>query len=214
VRNRTLTNSAVALFLVLAAAGPAEARQKKRSMSVGFIGGINLSTFGAGGADVEGIGFSNRAGLVAGAFFGGRVANRVPLTIEALLSQKGATIDFKSFGVTGRQAISVSYVEVPVLVGLGKWPLGRSSILVEAGLAFSFKAFQRETFDGQTIDKDDRTKLKSTDVAVAFGARIDRRKLGFTIQYVLGLTDINDDSQFDTAIRNRTLRFAVRYSLK
>lgn len=79
---------------------------------------------------------------------------------------------------------------------------------VFAGPAVGFKLQAKAEIDGEEVGDFDED-VKGADVGLVFGGGIEVARFIFETRYDLGLTNINDESDGSSDIKNRTWRFVV-----
>ncbi|MBV9989147.1 MAG: PorT family protein [Chitinophagaceae bacterium] len=151
--------------------------------SFGIKGGVNLSTTTGDNSEF----FSS----AIGAYFGGMakfpIDSKFSIQTEGMLSFEGAK--FSVNGATGKT--SATYARFPVL---GQYHAG-AGFTLQSGpeLGLLMGATLKVTNGGSTSIKD---AMKSTDFAWAFGVSFvpNKSKVGMSLRYNLGLSNINSDS--------------------
>ena len=176
--------------------------------------------------------------LAAGMFFERLFGGRPGVRIEGLFSQAGTRIEGSannvplpstaratSFGINGadyafEEKIRLSMLEVPVMV---VFPLGIDHKVRLMGGGFVAHHLSqterfRETVGGESrninLDRDHQAQMKSTHFGIALGAEINlTRRVGVGGRFNLGLTNIDDEDDFDS-IKMRILRVYVVIRVK
>ncbi len=146
----------------------------------GVKGGVNISTITGDNSSV----FSSSIAAHAGGQVSFKLDKQFSLQPEFVFSFEGAK--FNTNGVTGRA--SGNYINIPVL---GQYHPG-SGFILQSGpqMGLLLSASMKVTNQGSHNIKD---QMKSTDFSWVFGTSFvpEKSKLGFSIRYNLGLSNIN-----------------------
>jgi len=200
---------AVALALVLATAGSADAQSKP--FRLGLTGGAATSSVG-GSSVILG---DWKWGGIAGAFGQYHVARQTYVGLEANWVQKGGNRVAFSQGQT--QDLKLEYIEIPLTIGyVQKFSEWESNLYIGVSLSFQISCQVQGSSSGSSVDCDDSLGLasrKTTDWSIPFGFGFARdlgaSLLGLDIRYVLGLSDIFENS----SIRNRSWQFTAKWAV-
>jgi hypothetical protein len=178
----------VGLFLLLSiAAGTASAQTAIRSS---IKGGINFSTVTGDAGDVS------KSMRIGGAFGGGvsvMINDKITFDPEVLYSMEGVKVKFS--GLEGTSAID--FVRIPLLLRIGAGSGARAGYIV-LGPAIGIVTRAKNSVDGGESE-DFKSELKSTDLAIVFGAGVQANKFFFEGRYMAGLTDLSKESGDDSA---------------
>jgi hypothetical protein len=200
-----------ALLLTLPALASAQAAP---ATSYGVKAGLNISSVKVdfGDASITGDG---RAGFL----FGGWVARdfnpRFGIQVEGLFSQKGTEFadEDNLFEVPGDASFKLSYIEFPVLARVN-FPASAATVRVLAGPTFGFNVNESiKIGDDVELDGDD-VPLKAFEAGFALGAAVEFRKFIVDARYTWGLTDINDNDDFDATVKNGTFSISFGYRFR
>jgi len=133
----------------------------------------------------------------AGAYGLVKLAN-IGIQPEVLFSKQGNEL-------AGGEEFDFSYVNIPVMLKF-YLPLGLN---LQAGPQFGILT-NAENNDGVDISE----SFKDSDLSAVLGAGWDAPfGLQFSARYILGLSDISDDANFDDDVKNRTFQVSIGYSL-
>lgn len=176
--------------------------QAQVSAELGLKGGLNVSKLSSS-PDAT---YESRSGFHAGAYGLIKIAN-IGIQPELIYSQQGTTVDFDQAQNDFEQ--DYAYMNIPVMLKF--YLLG--GLNLQAGPQFGLLL----SADGTTIDEngDPRTLnkdvLKNSDVSAALGVGWDAPfGLNFTARYLLGLSDISDQS-FEA--KNRMFQLSLGFRL-
>jgi len=202
--------------------GVACATAQDQGTSFGLKGGVNLASFGSGGAFDNGdrvISPGRRTGLILGAFVAIPVGPSVLIQPEAVFTQKGARY---TAGTEAELVYAVDYLEVPLLlkVRLGG---GATRGALFGGPAVAFRLNGTVTSrDGEEESSTDVSEmLRTVDWGVVFGGGIDVSAgsgvLTLEGRYTLGLSKLGKDLEEGQTRgsfnpRNGVLSFLVGYA--
>ncbi len=200
---------AVALALVLATAGSADAQYKP--FRLGLTGGASYSSVGGSYFSVGDWSW----GGIAGAFGQYHVARQTYIGLEANWVQKGG--DRVGFSQGSVQDLNLEYIEIPLTIGyVQRFSDWESSLYIGLSLGFQISCGMQATSSGSSVDCDDDSNLppkKTTDWSIPFGFGFARdlggSLLGFDMRYVLGLSDIFEAS----SVRNRSWQFTAKWAV-
>jgi hypothetical protein len=191
------------LFLTLTAVCALTFASFAQGVSFGLKAGLNLASqkFESSGISISP---DSRLGYHVGGFATIMFSETFGLQPEVLLSSVGSKFD-----VGGDDAIfKYTYISVPVM--LRYQPI--EILNIHAGPQFGILASAKGESGGDSEDLED---TKGLEIAAGFGAGIDLPMgLGFTARYVLGLTNVVDDSsEFweDVTVKNNVFQLSVTY---
>ena len=130
--------------------------------------------------------FKNITALHAGIYMNYFFGETIGIQPEILFSQKGSKvqdIDLEN---------KLTYIDIPILLRFQFLEI----LNIHAGPQFSFLTSAKSVYSGGSFDiKDD---LRSLETSLAFGAGVDLPlRLNVTARYIIGLTNIADDTDFD-----------------
>lgn len=167
-----------------------------QGVGFGVKAGVNFAN-----QDFEADGFSvspdGKTGFHFGAFASLMFSDKLGLQPEILYSTKGSEFDL---GAAGSFETDLNYLEIPILLRFQPIEI----LSIHAGPQFGILASAEQ--DGEDI----KDSLKGSDLSLAVGSQVEL-PLGFVggARYVLGLSDINDDSSSNTEVKNRTFQLFV-----
>jgi len=188
------------LFVVALFAASAVSAQ---GVELGLKGGLNFAN-----QKFEGSGFSispdARTGFHGGAFLTLFVTDNFALQPEFLFSIQGSKFDFGGFGEISN---TFNYVNIPILLRYNPVDIFNIHAGPQVGLLMSAVS----EFDGS---KEDIEGVKSSDIGFAFGAGVDL-PLGLVggVRYVMGLSNISEDSGDGESLKNNVFQIYVGYKL-
>lgn len=167
-----------------------------QGVGFGVKAGVNFANqdFEADGISVSPDG---KTGFHFGAFASLMFSDKLGLQPEILYSTKGSEFDL---GAAGSFETDLNYLEIPILLRFQPIEI----LSIHAGPQFGILASAEQ--DGEDI----KDSLKGSDLSLAVGSQVEL-PLGFVggARYVLGLSDINDDSSSNTEVKNRTFQLFV-----
>lgn len=165
----------------------------------GIKGGANRATVSFDPeppADV----LDQRTGFVGGLFVVVPVAGLIGFQGEALFSQKGTSED------GGAGDLALDYLEVPLLLRVGRVSLGRPAFHAFGGPSLGLKLRARatsETFDGETEEEDIAEDVEGFDFGMVAGAGVDIGRFTVDGRYTWGLRRVNSVAADEVTFRNR-----------
>lgn len=207
---RRFVSLGLVLVLGLAVAPRAEAQSSQ--LRLGLTGGATTSSVGG-----DYISLGNwKWGGVAGAF-GQYFASRTTyIGLDVNWVQKGGDEVAFAFGET--QDLELEYIELPLTVGYAQ-RLGdgwSSNLYIGVSLGFQLSCKVQGSASGASTECDDGQQLaprNTTEWSIPFGFGFARNlggsNLGLDIRYVLGLSDIFENSN----IRNRGWQFTAKWAV-
>lgn len=189
---KTIKKPLLALLIMMASV-PAFSQAQ---VALGVKGGLNFANVDASSASGT---YDNRTGYHFGAF-GLIKLSKIGIQPEILFSQQGTTVDVNTQDFDA----NFTYINVPILVKL----YTIAGINIQAGPQFGF--LSRAEFD----DDDVKKSLKDSDFSVAMGLGWDL-PFGLTVdaRYNLGITDISEDDQIASSIKNQVWQVSVGYKI-
>lgn len=200
---------ALALALVMAFAPRAEAQRS--TVRLGLTGGASTSSVGG---DYFSVG-DWKWGGVAGVFGQYHVARQTYVGLDANWVQKGGKRVGFSAGST--QDLNLEYIEIPLTIGyVNRFSDWESNLYIGIAIAFQISCKVVPTGTSASTDCDDVSLLaskKTTDWSIPFGFGFARNLggslLGIDIRYLLGLSDIFENSN----IKNRSWQFTAKWAV-
>jgi hypothetical protein len=203
---KRLASFAVALALVVAFAPRAEAQEVR----LGLTGGA--TTTSVGGSSVT---LGNwKWGGMAGAFGQYFLARQTYIGLDANWVQKGGS----QVAIAGGelQDLNLEYIELPLTIGYRqRFDDWESNLYIGLAVSFQLSCKVKGAASSSSVDCDDAPSLapeKTIDWSIPFGFGFNRNLggslLGLDIRYMLGLSDIFENSN----IRNRGWQFALKWS--
>jgi hypothetical protein len=158
---------------------------------------------------------SSRTGFAAGLSARWKLAERLSFGPEVLYVQKGAKGRDNTDVI--HEEIKIDYIEVPLLF---RYALSGGSLrpylLGGGAVAFRLNCNLHFAGLGQDIKEDckaNNAEATSTDMAAVGGAGVAFGRVGLSVRYVLGLTNIKKASVGNDAIKNRALMGMVSFSM-
>jgi hypothetical protein len=197
----------VALAIGLAFAPRAEAQEVR----LGLTGGA--TTTSVGGSSVT---LGNwKWGGMAGAFGQYFLARQTYIGLDANWVQKGG--NQVAFGGGELQDLNLEYIELPLTIGYRQQFDGwESNLYIGLAVSFQLSCKVKGSASSNSVDCADQSGLapkKTTDWSIPFGFGFNRdlggSLLGLDIRYMLGLSDIFENSN----IRNRGWQFTAKWSV-
>lgn len=157
----------------------------------GIKGGLNLTNINIDDPEAS---YDSRTGFHAGLFLRGRF-NKVGIQPEVLIFTQRAVGNFGSFGDVED---SFTYLSIPLMFKF--YPVG--GLNLQVGPQFGFLLDGERKFDSAlgTFKQDIKESYDNSDVAVSLGAGYDFDfGLGLDFRYNLGVKDINNEADGETA---------------
>jgi len=210
VRIRTVCSGITGVILVLTIASSAAAQSPAE---VAVKGGLNFSNISQDTKFDPADELRTLTGLMAGVSLSRTLRDRIGYQVEALLSQKGNTLFNEADDLDNK--LRLTYLEIPVLATYRFDTSNDLTVRIHAGPTFGIKVGQRERNHGEEIN--DEIELKGSDVGLAVGAEVLRRRLIIGARYTHGLTNIFDDvpGNFSfESMKNRVVSLYVGYALQ
>jgi hypothetical protein len=206
---KRLAPFAVALALVLAFAPRTEAQTSP--LRLGLTGGATTSSVGGSSVTLG----NWKWGGVAGAFGQYFISRETYIGLDANWVQKGGS----KVALAGGEAqdLNLEYIELPLTIGYAQRFSGwESNLYIGLAIAFQISCQTQGTVSNSTVDCDDASGLarkKTTDFSIPFGFGFNRNLggslLGLDIRYLLGLSDIFENSN----IKNRSWQFTAKWAV-
>lgn len=169
----------------------------------GLKAGVNLANWSSDDGDEE---TDLRTGFHIGGLAHIHLAPEWAIQPELQYSAQGAKSDL---GALGEYTWKTDYINVPVMVQY----MFNNGFRIEAGpqLGFLVNAKQKlNSDDDDDFEEDIKDTFKKTDVSLGFGVNyLTYSGIGLGARYNLGLTNINEEREFDT--KNRVLQLSLFY---
>ena len=206
--------------------------------SIGLKGGIQLATWDADLEDSFGLEDpKTKIGIQFGAIYEISLSDLISIQPEFLYIQKGARFepeDYYGYGYYyGAGEIEVenkfffNYLELPVLLKFKFGDNNNTNFFLTAGPSFGYLSNGKIEFelttDGRTqtqsedIEFEDDDDISRFDLSASFGAGVGLPlgigRLTFETRYLLGLSNLNSNNDFDDNIKNRGLAISLGYMI-
>lgn len=158
--------------------------------TVGIKGGMNVSHLSVSGLTDE----SNVIGYHAGIFVRLGLTPCFAIQPEALISMKGAEVNFNNAFANGGAIVRLNYMDVPVLAVFKLLP----HMSLQAGPYFSYliDASIKNSSDGDGSDfssEINEDNFNRVDYGLVAGAGLEFRSLNMGVRYLQGLADVGKD---------------------
>lgn len=199
----------VALALVVAFAPRADAQTSP--VRLGLTGGASTSSVGG-----EYVSLGNwKWGGVAGAFGQYFLARQTYIGLDANWAQKGGSK--VAFAGGELQDLDLEYIDLPLTIGFTQRFSGwESNLYIGVAVSFQISCNVKGVASSTSTACDDASALapkKTTDWSIPFGFGFYRNLggslLGLDIRYMLGLSDVFENSN----IRNRSWQFTAKWAV-
>jgi hypothetical protein len=200
-----------AVALALALAGAPRAVAQTSPLRLGLTGGATTSSVGGSSVTLG----NWKWGGVAGAFGQYFLARETYLGLDANWVQKGGDNVAVSNGEV--QDLNLEYIELPLTIGYTQSFSGwQSNLYIGLALSFQISCKVQGAASSNTAECDDTAGLarkNTTDWSIPFGLGFYRELggslLGLDIRYMLGLSDVFENSN----IRNRSWQFTAKWAV-
>jgi len=172
------------------------------SFAFGVKGGVNLAQLStSGGAFSD----DNRAGFNAGVF--ARVgALGINLQPELYYASKSSTST--SNGTTN--TVTFNSIDLPVLLGFKFGAFGLGGHL-HTGPLVSFLINKDQSFSNALVSAATIRNYKNQDLAWQFGAGVDIKSISVDLRYELGLSTLNNDSNYSDKLNLWNLSLGINF---
>ena len=134
---------------------------------------------------------------------------------ESLFFNTGILYSIKGFKMeygSENSTTSLNYLDIPLNVAY-KFSLGESSnFFVQAGPYLAYALSGKSKYGDESEDIDfEADGIKRMDFGLGIGAGIELGPIVPSVSYQLGLSNLNDDSEDDTTVKNKVLQFSIAY---
>jgi len=159
----------------------------------------------------DGDGVKMRFGLVGGAEFGYQIAEPFVVTAGALVSMQGANADDTNF--TKDISTSLTYLNIPILANYYIIP----GLAVKAGIQPGFMLALKHKWSDNVLgtwqdhEVTDKDGYKTFDLSIPLGLSYEVSDFVIDARYNLGITNINDDSNYTA--KNGVIMLTVGYKI-
>jgi len=188
----------------------------KKYISILFIFGLSYSSFsqdfglkaglniGKERISAAGVTVTSDASIsfLAGVYSSFSVSDQISLAPEIIYSVDGG--EFNVQGFTGKDRLS--YISVPLLIKYR--PIEKFNL--HAGPQLGFLINAETEINGQTIDISEG--IKSTNFSFAFGGETNFDNLNVGIRYILGLSNISEDTDLTGEVTLNTIQIYLSTS--
>lgn len=184
----------LALFIAL----PVSAQHR-----IGIVGGLNLANVNVDPSLGAGVDLKNLTAFGVGGVLDLRLAQNFDLHLEPMYLQKGTKLDAGGQEGTFR----ASYLELPALFRLALGT-GTARPYLMAGPTIGYLLSAKSSSEGN--EEDVKDQIKDLDFGLDFGAGVSfpagNNSVFVEGRYALGLSNINDDPQDPTDIKNKGIQ--------
>lgn len=176
--------------------------QIANAQTFGIKGGVNFAnvTISGGGVSMSPTGITGfHLGLVADF----KLQEKLSFNTGLLYSLKG----FKMPGTTDK----INYLEIPLNLAY-KFSISETSdFFVQAGPYLAYGLSGTDKTDGVSTDIFSDGYAKRLDYGLGFGGGVQFGSIVTSINYELGLADLNDDSTTSEKLKTKTFQISVAY---
>ena len=194
-------------LLLTAAAVFALTTVNAQDITFGVKAGINFANTNVSDSDenLEGITSFHFGGVVEFS-----VSETFSIQPELLYSAQGLQQKEEFEGFTFESKLKLDYINIPIMA---KYYVAEG-FSIEAGpqVGFLLSANQEFEFDGDSEEEDVKDDFKGIDfgAAIGLGYRLDSG-LNFSARYILGLSNIAEDTEGDFSVQNNVFQVSVGY---
>lgn len=171
----------------------------------GIKGGINFAnmTFSGNGM----VSPKSIVGFHLGPVAEFKLQERLYFNTGLLYSIKGAKSD--NVEVSGSE--KTHYLEIPLNLAY-KFTINETSdFFIQAGPFLAYGLSNTDNTGGESADLFKDGLLKRLDFGLGFGAGVEFGSFVTSLNYELGLADLNDDPTYDGKIMNKVLQISIAY---
>ena len=207
-----MRKAAIVVALVVAGLSAASA-EGQTVFTGGAKGGITFATLPAAGTELD-ADTGYRMGALAGGFVAVEFGGMYAFQPEFLYAMKGVELSYQ--GYTQKDAIELSYLEIPLLFRISPRTNGRVGFDLFAGPAVSFRmsAKFRSEFGDQTDGMDLKDEVKTTDFGLVVGGGIHIGKVLIEARWTEGLIDASARDSFEKDLKNRAFSILVGFKFR
>lgn len=158
--------------------------------------------------------YDSKVGYSAGLFYSIEIIRELAIQPEILFSKKGGKTTYTWWGAVYQSSISLSYIEIPILVKFIVPTQSSSNPVIFFGPSLGIKLGGKEKIESEESSWEEKIgNLKTLDFGLIFGAGLDLGEaITVDIRYNLGLTNINKNAGNDSYAKNRVLSITLGYS--
>ncbi|MBC8034634.1 MAG: PorT family protein [Chitinophagaceae bacterium] len=195
MKTRRRITSAALCFLMILVAFTSQSQTTSTAVVgrtvFGIKGGVNLSNLYVDEINDENAKF----GFQVGGFVKAGLSDNFAIQPELIYSQKGAELDYNNIFASGKVALKLHYIELPVMAVVNLGPIN-----IQAGPYVSYLAavsVKNKGDNGDNFEEEiDKDNFESFDYGVAGGLGIDGNGVGFGIRYNYGLKEVGKERNF------------------
>jgi len=142
-----------------------------------------LTGFNAAQIDGDDLAGYNKLGFHGGLKLSYFVKNKIDLSTELLVSQRGSSESFSIQTSDNQEFIQLNYIELPVMITVHDWLINESYYKVRAEFGLSYANLFNSSSQNSFFDED-VSKFKTHDFSFLFGlAYRFTEKLGINVRY-------------------------------
>ncbi len=180
------------------------------AQTFGIKGGINFANiaYSGGGTTVT---EKSITGVHFGPIMDFPLQENLSLNTGLLFSIKGSKSEDSYAGMSYTTTTTLNYLVVPINLGY-KFPIDKSTkLLIQAGpyLGYALSGKVKDSGGSTDIKFGEKGGAKRLDMGLGFGAGVELGSLVVSLNYELGLANIEDSS--DYKVKNKVLQISLAY---
>ncbi|HEY3389476.1 MAG TPA: porin family protein [Prolixibacteraceae bacterium] len=180
--------------------------QIANAQRIGIKAGVNFANmnFSSSGVSMSPKSITAfHAGLVADF----KCVNNLYFNTGLLYSLKGTKMDLG--GINGTDKIH--YLEIPLNMAYKFSITETSDFFIQAGPYLAYGLSGKDKSDGITTDLFSEKLVKRFDWGLGFGGGVELGSIVASLNYQLGLADLNDDSTTNATIKSKVFQISLAY---
>ena len=181
------------------------------SQTFGIKGGLNLANMAVSTSGV-GVTLQSITAFHVGLVGDVKLQDKLYFNTGLLFSLKGFKIKGSGLGGVSSGSLNLNYLEIPLNLAY-KFPINeKSKFLVQAGpyLGYAMSGKEKSGGESSSVNFND-AGIKRMDYGLGFGAGVEFGQIVASINYQLGIANLNDDSNTDATLKNKVFQISLAY---
>jgi hypothetical protein len=185
--------------------------QIANAQTFGIKGGVNFANMTISGGGMS-LSPKSITGFHIGPVADFQLKDQFHFNTGLLYSTKGFKMDVSGEGESFSGTETFSYLEIPLNLAY-LFPINdKSDFFIQAGPYLGYALSGKDKFGSETHDIDfAEDMIKRFDYGVGFGGGVQFGSIVASVNYQLGLANLNDDPDVDATFKNKVFQISLAY---
>ena len=181
------------------------------SQTFGIKGGVNFANMSVSASGM-GVNLKSITTFHAGPVADFKLQDNLYFNTGLLFSLKGFKVEDATFEDVTGGTLHLNYLEVPLNLAY-KFPIKeQTKFLIQAGPYLGYALSGKAKSGGESVSVNfSEDGIKRFDYGLGFGAGVEFGQIVTSINYQVGLANLNDDSTMDAKLKNKVFQISLAY---